>query len=159
MALSVVLPWLFHAVGLGSFLLPMFYPILSAGFLTPFPIALTVGLLSPFVSSFLTGMPPLYPPMAFVISAEGAVLGSLPSILHHRFGAGIRISLAAALAAERVVLVAAITAAARWLDLPADFLGWASFLRSLPGVIVIFAIFPPLIAAVERKILARPVME
>lgn len=137
----------------------MFYPILAAGFLTPSPIALTVGLLSPFVSSFLTGMPPLYPPMAFVISVEGAALGSLPSILHRRLGAGVRISLAAALAAERAVLLAAIAAVARWLDLPAGFLGWAAFLRSLPGVIVIFAIFPPLIAAVERKILARPVME
>lgn len=158
-SLSVAVPRLFHVLGLGSALLPMFYPILAGGFLTPIPMAAAVGFLGPLVSAILTSMPPFYPPMAFVVSAEGIVLGSLPAILRGRLRAGVRLSLAAALAGERLVLPAAIMIVSRWLNLPAGFLGWASFLRSLPGVVFIFIVFPPMISAIERKIRSSPIME
>ena len=158
-SLSVVVPWLFHILGLGSTLLPIFYPILAAGFLTSLPVAAAVGFLGPLVSAVLTGMPPLYPPMAFVLSAEGIALGILSSIFRRRLRAGIRLSLAVALVGERLVLLASIAVVSRWLNLPAGFLGWVSFLRSLPGVVVIFFAFPPMISAIERKMHSMPVME
>ncbi|UCH97132.1 MAG: ECF transporter S component, partial [Candidatus Aminicenantes bacterium] len=58
MALALVFPMVFHAVGLGSAFLPMFYPIAAAGFLVALPVALVVGTMSPLVSALITGMPP-----------------------------------------------------------------------------------------------------
>ncbi len=158
-SLSVAVPWLFHVLGLGSTFLPMFYPILAAGFLTPLPVAAAVGILGPLVSAVLTGMPPFYPPMAFVMSAEGIALGSLPALLRVRLRAGIRLSLAAALVSDRLILLGAIMLASRWLNLPAGFLGWASFLHGLPGIAVIFVVFPPMISSIERKMRQMPAME
>ncbi|MCU0289629.1 MAG: ECF transporter S component, partial [Acidobacteria bacterium] len=51
MALALVLPLLFHAIGLGSAFLPMFFPIIAAGFLVTLPAALVVGVMSPLVSA------------------------------------------------------------------------------------------------------------
>jgi len=70
LALALGLPLAFHLVGLGSSFLPMFYPILLAGFLLDFQVAVLVGLLSPLLSAALTGMPPFYPPIAFIMMAE-----------------------------------------------------------------------------------------
>jgi hypothetical protein len=158
-SLSVAVPWLFHVLGLGSIFLPIFYPILAAGFLTPLPVASVVGFLGPLVSAVLTGMPPFYPPMAFVVSAEGIVLASIPAILRGRLGAGVRLSLAAALVGERLVLLAAITIVSHWLSLPAGFLSLASFLHSLPGITVIFILFPPILSSMEKRIRRHPVLE
>jgi len=137
----------------------MFYPMLAGGFLTSFPVGAAAGFLSPLASAVLTGMPPFYPPLAFVMSAEGLVMGALPPLLRKRFRLGIRTSLALTLAADRIVLAAAVVAVARWMDLPAGFLGWASVLRSLPGIIIIFIILPPLLSALEKKLAASPFMD
>lgn len=158
-ALSVVIPWLFHVLGLGSAFLPMFYPMLAAGFLTSFPVGAAAGFLSPLASAVLTGMPPFYPPMAFVMSAEGLVLGAMPPLLRKKLRLGIRTSLGLTLFADRLVLAAAVVVVARWMDLPAGFLGWASVLKSMPGLVVIFIVLPPLLSALEKNIAASPFSE
>ena len=43
MALALVFPVVFHAVDLGNAFLPMFYPIIAAGFLVALPAAVVVG--------------------------------------------------------------------------------------------------------------------
>ena len=42
-AFGIVLPMMFHAIGLGSTFLPMHIPVLLSGFLLDAPIAAAVG--------------------------------------------------------------------------------------------------------------------
>jgi hypothetical protein len=158
-ALAIVIPILFHAVGLGSAFLPMFYPILLAGFLTPVPVALTVGLVSPLASALLTGMPPLFPPVAFVMMAEGAVLSVVPSVLYRKHKINIWLTLAVAVILERIVLLAAVVLSALFLELPRRVLGIFSLIHSLPGVILIFIIVPPLVNELEKRMKALTMIE
>lgn len=159
LALALVLPILFHAVGLGSTFLPMFYPIITAGFLVALPVAAAVGFLAPITSSLLTGMPPLFPPIAFIMMVEGLVLASIPALLHQKYKLKILPTLAVTIFAERLVLLGAVVLSAKWLSLPEGVLGLASLLRSLPGIVFIFFLIPPLVRKLEERIQKQPLME
>jgi len=159
LALALILPILFHAVGLGSAFLPMFYPILTAGFLIAWPVAAAVGFLAPLTSALLTGtsalltgMPPLFPPIAPIMMMEGLVLTSLPYWLHQKHSLKIIPTMVVTVAAERAVLLAAVVLLAKWLELPEGVLGLISVARGLPGIVIIFIIIPPLVKKLEQRI-------
>jgi len=84
-AVGVLLPMLFHSVGIaGQIFLPMHIPVLIAGFLiSPIP-ALLVGVITPLLSSILTGMPLLFP-IAVIMMIELGVYGALSSVLTRSF--------------------------------------------------------------------------
>jgi hypothetical protein len=84
-ALALVLPMLFHMVALaGPVFLPMYLPIAALAFLGSARVAAIVGLLAPMVSSLLTGMPPLSPPTAPLMSGELFALAAVSGVLYHR---------------------------------------------------------------------------
>jgi len=151
LALALILPILFHAVGLGSAFLPMFYPILTAGFLIAWPVAAAVGFLAPLTSALLTGMPPLFPPIAPIMMMEGLVLTSLPYWLHQKHSLKIIPTMVVTVAAERAGLLAAVVLLAKWLELPEGVLGLVSVARGLPGIVIIFIIIPPLVKKLEQR--------
>ena len=82
MALGLTLPVVFHAVGLGSKFLPMLLPLLLNGFLSPLGWALFTGAVTPLTSALVTGMPPLYPPVAAVMSVECMVLAGVARLVY-----------------------------------------------------------------------------
>jgi len=159
LALALVIPILFHAVGLGSAFLPMFFPIIAAGFLVAPPVALVVGLTSPLVSALLTGMPPFFPPIAFIMMAEGLVLAGIPSFFYQKHGFNIHLTLIMTLAADRAVLFVAVIGASKLLDLPENVLGWTSVIRGMPGIVFMVLIIPPLIKKLKHQIANISLME
>jgi predicted membrane protein len=77
-AIGVVLPIAFHFVGFGSKLLPMQLPVLLAGYFLSPPYSAVVGITTPIISTFATGMPPFFPNMpclAVEFGAYGLFLG------------------------------------------------------------------------------------
>ena len=56
-ALCVVLPMAFHALGSGTVFLPVHVPVLLCGLVCTWPYGVVCGLLGPLLSSVLTGMP------------------------------------------------------------------------------------------------------
>ena len=60
-ALCIVLPMAFHAIGAGATFLPMHIPVLLCGLLCGWPFGAACGLIGPLLSSLLTGMPPAFP--------------------------------------------------------------------------------------------------
>jgi hypothetical protein len=79
-ALGIVVPMLFHAVGLGKVFLPMYLPILALGLMVSWEVALIVGCATPLLSAVLTGMPPLAPPIAALMATELACLAAVASL-------------------------------------------------------------------------------
>lgn len=149
-ALALVLPVVFHAVGLGSKFLPMLLPLLLNGFLSPPGWAMLTGAIVPWISALATGMPPLYPPVAAVMSLEGAALGLCASLLSHR-RVPLWLSVPAAVAAGRGVMFAATWAAAKTFDLPPAFAATAFLVQGLPGVALQLAVVPAAVAAWRRR--------
>jgi len=152
-ALGLVVPILFHALGSGAIFLPMYLPILAgAMFLSPGMAALT-GVITPLASAALTGMPPLAPPIALMMTAELAVLAAVASLLHRRLGVNPWLTVIGALVAERCVYAAELWLLAPLLhiNLPAAAAGVLALVKAWPGLLLQIAIVPPLVAALEAR--------
>jgi len=159
LVLALVIPVFFHAVGLGSAFLPMFFPIIIAGFLVALPVAVVVGLMAPITSSLLTGMPPIFPPTAFIMMVEGVVLAGVPALLYQKYKLNIWLTLLVTILADRLVLLGAVLLAAKWLELPQGVLGLASLIRGIPGIILIFIVIPSLVKKLQERMQNLAIME
>ena len=147
-ALALALPVVFHAVGLGSRFLPMLLPLLVNGYLSRWPWAVATGFCIPWLSAFATGMPPLYPPIAAIMSLEGAVLAAMAAATSRL---PLPVSTAIAVAADRATALAGAYAAAAWLDLPPGFASLALLVQGLPGVVLQLIVTPLAVAALRRR--------
>lgn len=148
---ALVLPVFFHLLGLGSAFMPMFYPLALAGFLVAPPLAMIVGSCAPLLSALLTGMPPLYPPIAFIMMAEGLLFTALPQPLKRFLRLGDWAVLLVVLLLDRVLLLALVQAMARFMELPPRLLGWAAVVRGLPGLALMLAVLPWIIHALRAR--------
>ncbi len=145
LALCLVLPWLFHAVGLGPVFLPMHIPVLVTGALFGTGSGLAVGLLAPLLSALLTGSPPTAPPVAQLMTAELATYGAAAGWLRGRLlgtprPASAR-SLSRPLLLEYAWLVGTLLLGRLALAVAASLLGPALGLRVPPAVYVQTAVW------------------
>ena len=77
-AIGVLLPMAFHVIpNGGSVFLPMHIPVLICGLFCGWPYGLACGILTPFISSVTTGMPPamILPQMMVELAVYGLVAG------------------------------------------------------------------------------------
>lgn len=158
LAAALVLPVFFHVLGLGSAFMPMFYPLALAGFLVAPALAMIVGVSAPLLSALLTGMPPFYPPIAFIMMAEGLLFAALPRPLKRVFRLGDWAALLAVLVLDRILLLALVQLMAAFMDLPPRLLGFAAVVRGLPGLALMLAVLPwiiPPLRARRERVLKR----
>lgn len=157
-ALGLLLPQLAHLVySAGNVLLPMHLPVFLCGMVCGWPYGLLCGLVVPFLSSLLTGMPPLFPvavAMALELSAYGAVSG----FLYRRLCWNVYASLAVAMLAGRAVLGAAN---ALFYGMSGKAYGLAAFLTgafatALPGIVLQLVLVPLIVTAlVQARLVTR----
>ena len=141
-ALALMLPMAFHVVGLGSSFLPLLLPLLLNGFLVPMRWAVLTGAAAPLASGVLTGMPPFYPPIAFVMSAEGAVLAGVAAGLFRVMKPRIWLPLMAAVLLGRCTMLLLTWQLAGAFGLPEAFSALASLVHGLPGVALQCTVVP-----------------
>lgn len=154
-AAALLLPTLFHLIQLGRIFMPMYLPLMLLPFFArPLPSALT-ALLVPLLSALLTGMPPLFPPVALTMSIELALMAGLLSIVARRFPtANEWLLLAPVLLLGRAVSVGLTWLCAIAIELPAAFLASVSFVSGWPGILLMCAVIPPL-ARQRRRMAPR----
>ena len=102
--LSVAMPMLAHYFGgqaAGQMFLPMHFFVLVGGLLLGRQAGLAIGILTPLISYFLTGMPPIMI-LPFVV-IEVAAYGFLAGLLREKFK-NIWLSLAGAMVSGRIIL-------------------------------------------------------
>jgi hypothetical protein len=151
MALGLTLPVAFHAVGMGSKFLPMLLPLLLNGFLSPLGWAVLTGGATPLISSLLTGMPPLYPPVAAVMSLEGMVLAGVARALYVACRRRVWPALCAAILCGRLAGFTLSWILARQFGLPPVVSSVAALLQGLPGVALQLAVVPLVLAALSKR--------
>ena len=95
LALGLVLPGAFHAIGAGTVFLPMHIPVLLCGLLCGWQYGAAVGFVVPLLSSVLTGMPPIFP-VAPAMMLELCAYGLLTGLLYHRFKQNLYVALVGA---------------------------------------------------------------
>jgi len=163
-ALGVVIPIAFHAVGggrLGPVFLPMYLPVLVCGMLVSPGTAAAVGVLTPVLSSALTGMPPVLPTLPLMV-AELAVMGAVASVLHRRASLPALLVTPITLVVGRAVLGLCVLGAVSLLppdllaSLPPPMRNPALYLvgatvTALPGLALQLIAVPAVVALVERR--------
>ena len=150
-AMGLVLPMAFHAVGLGSKFLPMLLPLLLNGFFVPLPWAVATGAIVPLLSAFTTGMPPLYPPIAFTMALECAVLGGSAAGIYRGRPGRLWYALIIAILLGRTTSVASTWAMAELLHLPRRLTIAASLLQGLPGILLQLVVVPLVVRQASRR--------
>ncbi|MBN2357359.1 ECF transporter S component [candidate division KSB1 bacterium] len=151
LALGLLIPILFHAIGLGSTFLPMFWPLATGAFFLSMPYAMLLGLLTPLLSSLLTGMPPFSPPIVYVMMGELVVLNAAISLLHAHTRWGIFWILLGSLILSRFVLVVLVQLFAPLLGLPPQLFSIAAVIQGLPGMVVMMIFLPVLVSRLKKE--------
>ncbi|HON10349.1 MAG TPA: hypothetical protein PLE24_05735 [Chitinispirillaceae bacterium] len=145
-AAAILLPFIFHIFHLGSVFMPMYLPLVTLAFFTrPFPAALT-SFLIPLISGALTGMPPFYPPVAFLMSIEISMMSAIISSTRLFFPRLHElVILVPVLILGRAAGVGLIYLMSLFMKLPAKFVAGASILSGWPGVVLMIVAIPAII--------------
>ncbi len=149
-AFGITLPIVFHMTGLGNKFLPMLLPILLNGFLSRFPYAVATGAFVPLASGFATGMPPFYPPLALIMSLEGALMAGTAAGLY-RFSRKIWPALIAAVAVDRVIATVLMWFISGKFGLPPAVISFAGLLQGLPGVALQLVVVPLVLHSLKAR--------
>lgn len=157
-ALGIVIPMFFHAVGAGKVFLPMHIPVLLAGFFAGPVIGAIVGFLTPILSAVLTGMPPLMPPMAQAMMVELAVYGFLSGLLYKVLRQNVIVALVGAMVGGRLVygaLAAYLLPLFGLNPVPVLYPLTAGIAGSLPGVVLQLVFVPAVVYLSEKTVKAK----
>ena len=153
-ALCVVLPMALHAVPKGGVLFsPMHLPVLLCGLVCGAPFGLICGILGPFVSSMLTGMPAFgyMPIMMIELGLYGLISGLVMLFLRSgKLVVDLYAALIIAMLGGRV-----ITGILRALIFAGGSYSWSAwatgyFVSCLPGIIIQLILLPTIYVALER---------
>jgi len=152
-ALGIVLPMAFHVLGpqAGTIFLPMHLPILALGMLAGWETALIVGFATPLISAALTGMPPMAPPVALLMSFELAGLGAGAALLR-RARVPLLLVGPGAIILARLVRAAEILTIGPMLGFDQGLFAFVvvSIVTSTPGVLLQLTVVPGVVHLVER---------
>ncbi|MDI6600804.1 MAG: ECF transporter S component [Thermoanaerobacteraceae bacterium] len=153
-ALGIIIPIFFHAIGMGSVFLPMHIPVILAGFFLDPLYSLFVGALTPILSSLMTGMPPLIPTLPIMVF-ELSTYSLLVSVIYKKLKQNVFTSLLVSMLAGRVVagLIVwfLITFFSMNMPSPLVFI-YTSIINGLPGIIIQLILIPTIVILVERRL-------
>ena len=141
-------------LGMGSAFLPMFIPLAVAAFFLDIKNALIIAIATPLASALLTGMPPLYPPIAFIMAAELAVFCSIISLLNTKTKLPVLAVLLIAEATERTLQVLLYIHIMPLFRVSAAAWSVYDILKVMPGIILM-SILVPIIVPAAREIIER----
>lgn len=153
-AIGIILPMAFHAIpNAGSIFLPMHIAVLLCGLLCGPVYGLTCGVLVPFLSSILTGMPPAFilPSMVCELAVYGVLSGYLTKVIFIKNEmVSTYIQLILAMLAGRVVYGAlnALVFSAGTYSFEAFIT--AAFVTSLPGIILQLLVLPSIVLVLKK---------
>jgi len=118
---------------------------------------LGVGLITPLLSSILTGMPPLLTPvpMAIIMSFELGTYGMISGLLYNRFKMNMIGSLLGSMLAGRIVAGLAVVMllyafGVKNLGNPLVFV-WGGIVSGLPGIIIQLVVIPAFLTLLKKS--------
>ncbi|MCX7695001.1 MAG: ECF transporter S component [Caloramator sp.] len=152
LALGLLIPSIFHMSGLpGNVFLPMHIPVLLCGFVLGEKYGVLIGFVTPFLSSVLTGMPPIYP-VAVAMAFELATYGFISGYLYKRRKMNLFVSLIVAMIFGRLVSGAAnyILLTTMGKKYVLNMFITASFVKCIWGIVIHLIVIPFVVKMIER---------
>ncbi|BDF59363.1 membrane protein [Christensenellaceae bacterium] len=151
LAAGMLLPMVFHAFGAaaGQVFLPMHIPVLVCGLICGWKYGGICGFILPLLSSFATGMPPLYP-VGVVMMFELCTYGIVSGIMYRR--TNVYVSLIVAMLAGRAVSGVLNTILLGMAGTPYSFEIFLTnaFVVALPGIAIQIVVIPVLVLLLKK---------
>ena len=138
---------------IGDTLLPMHIPVLLCGLACGWPFGLITGLLGPFLSSIITGMPPaaMLPSMMVECATYGLVTGLMMRFVRTKsYTADLYISMVTAMILGRTIS----GLAKAWIFTPGTpAFAWVttSLVAGVPGIVLQLVLMPLVIFALTKE--------
>ena len=162
-AAALLLPTVFHAVHLGHVFMPMYLPLVALAFFVRPTAAGLTAFVVPLLSGFATGMPPINPPVAYVMAVELSLMAMLIALVQNRMSPDwlamlstkvkyvwVLFVLVAVLAIGRVMNVALSYVFALAMGLPPKPIALLAFVSGWPGILLMLVVIPQLVILNER---------
>lgn len=150
-ALGILFPIAFHFFGgLGPVFLPMHIPVIVSGLLLGHNEGFIVGVLTPVLSSLLTGMPPIMPVLP-VMTAELAVYGLTAGFLYVKKKLPLYIALPASMFLGRIAAVFVVWGLMQLISIklkPIYYITGA-VVTGMPGIILQFILIPVIVLKLQ----------
>ncbi len=153
-AAGIVFPLIFHLLGdIGKIFLPMHVAVITAGFFLPPLYAGLIGLITPVLSSLVTGMPVLYP-IAPIMAVELCVYGLAVSLSG---AAGLkrvypRLIIAMVLGRLAAGLAVFVMGAGLGLRMSAPSYMKMIVITGFPGILSHLLLIPVIVSALKKHI-------
>lgn len=147
LAAGLILPMIFHTFSMtGPIFLPMHIPVLIGGMLLPPPMALLLGIITPILSSILTGMPVAFP-MAIIMTFELGSYGLLASLAMRKLKTNIILSLIIAMVGGRIAagIAVALIVALFGVQINPVLYVKGAIITGIPGLLIQLVFIPTLI--------------
>ncbi|WP_207666033.1 ECF transporter S component [Thermohalobacter berrensis] len=152
-ALGIIIPMLFHTIkNFGRAFLPMHIPVLLGGFILGPYFGLLVGLITPFLSSILTGMPPIFP-VGIIMFFELSTYGFVSGLFYNKLKQNEIITLTSAMIIGRIIaaLVVAVLVYGFGAKMPNPFTYIKmAVIVGLPGIAIQVILIPILVLSLKR---------
>jgi niacin transporter len=152
--LGLILPRLVNLAGsptLGNLISPMHIPVfLTALILGPFYGTL-IGFITPLFSTLLFAMPPVMPPITFLMAFELAAFGLIAGYLYSNKSQNIYLSLIAAMILGRFVYGLALIAVGPIFDFNPPFIPFmqGAFVTGIPGIVIQLVVIPLIVEKIK----------
>ena len=135
--------WLQSALVLGSG--SAMASLFAGAFLLKRVNAFMMGVFTPLISAVLTGMPPFYPPIAFVMSVQLGIVCYAISHITHSFKLRVILTLIIAIVIDRLLLVLFY-----YLIIPLFHINYGIYtaydlVKCFPGIVLIVILVPVLV--------------
>lgn len=150
-AFGLILPQFFHFLGgTGPIFLPMHIPVLLAGFLMGGPSGALVGIVTPILSSMLTGMPQI--PILYFMIIELGAYGFIAGFTFKTLKLNVYVSLIVSMLVGRLFLAVGVFALQPLLGLklsPTLYMT-ASVMNGLPGMLLQMILIPVIVTLLVK---------
>lgn len=152
LAMGLVTPMVFHFFGgTGPVFLPMHIPVLIGGFVLPPFLALLLGMVTPLVSSILTGMPVIFP-MGVIMFFELGIYGLASSLANRKLRLSSIPSLIISMIAGRIAagIVVFVLSLGFGVQMNAVTYVKGAVVTGLPGIVIQIILIPSLVYAIRK---------
>lgn len=152
LALGIVIPMIFHTVGImGTVFLPMHIPVLIGGLLISPVLALLLGIITPLLNSVLTGMPPMFP-MAAIMMFELGVYGLAASLATRNLKLSTMPSLIISMIVGRLAAGVTVFVLSSYFGVQMDAIMFVKggIITGLPGMAIQLILIPSLVYALNK---------
>lgn len=152
--LGIILPRLVNFAGsqaLGNLISPMHIPVFLTGLiLGPFYGTL-IGFITPLFSTLLFAMPPVMPPITFLMAFELAAFGLTAGYLYSTKRKNIYLSLITAVILGRFVYGLALLLVGPIFDFNPPFIPFMQgvFVTGIPAIVIQLVIIPPIVEKIK----------